>query len=153
MHIWNYMILNDNSSWYQNILEKLTFYFTFCLGTLCPMLTDLGTLCPGTFWPDTNLLMSSGPRSSMTGTLTFRPFWSVTIMVAIFLQKQWFVVICRTSIQWTRTGPNAPKVVFEYFRSLYDIPFKSFITYKLATFPKSTVTRPKRRSHMRPRAR
>ena len=36
-----------------------------------------------------------------------------------------------TSIQWTRTGPNAPKVVFEYFRSLYDLLFKSSSPYKL----------------------
>ena len=58
MHIWNYIVLNDNWSWYQKRIEKLTFYFTFCLGTLCPMLTNSGTLCPGTlcpgtFWPDT----------------------------------------------------------------------------------------------------
>ena len=33
----------------------------------------------------------------------------------------------KTSIQWTRTDPNAPKVVFEYF---YDLPFKSSIPNK-----------------------
>ena len=33
-----------------------------------------------------------------------------------------------TSSQWTRTGP---KVVFEYFRSLYDLPFKSSSPCKL----------------------
>ena len=36
----------------------------------------------------------------------------------------------KTSILWTRTGPNAPKVVFEYFRSFYDLPFKSSSPYK-----------------------
>ena len=63
MHIGRSIVLNDSWSWYQKIIEKLTFYLTFRLGTLCPMLTKLGTLCPGTlcpgtFWPGFSLNMS-----------------------------------------------------------------------------------------------